>query len=311
MKNKTVVVALGGNALGKGLSEQREAVRYTAKIIVDLEEMEYDIVVTHGNGPQVGWIQSAMDTYARMQDGNFEVPLSTSVAMSQGYIGIDLQNAIKYELHRRNIDRKVSTILSQVQVDENDPAFLNPSKPIGSFMTRDEAEGLMAKGICCMEDAGRGWRKCVASPEPVRIRELKTLMTLLEAGHIVITCGGGGIPVADHDGMLDGIDAVIDKDKSSALLAAQIKADRLLILTAVEKVAVHFGTPDQKDLDHITTDEALKLMEEGHFGKGSMLPKIQAAVRYVQAVRGCEAIITRMDLAGKALEGLTGTRITT
>ena len=241
MEKKKVVIALGGNALGKDVEEQKEAVAKTAKVIVDLAQQGLDIIVTHGNGPQVGMIQNAMDNLVVMHENYKQVPLPTSVAMSQGYIGIDLQNAIKYELYSRNIEGKVSTILSQVEVDKNDPAFENPTKPIGRFLTKEEAEENEANGVRCMEDAGRGYRVVVASPMPQRIRELETIKTLVNAGHIVITCGGGGIPVISENGKLVGVNAVIDKDNASSLLAAQLGADYLVILTAVEKVAINFG----------------------------------------------------------------------
>ena len=215
MKKKKVVIALGGNALGKNVEEQKEAVAKTAKVIVDLASQGLDIIITHGNGPQVGMIQDAMDSLVVQHENYKQVPLPTCVAMSQGYIGIDLQNAIKYELYSRGIDGKVSTILSQVEVDEQDPAFQNPTKPIGRFLTKEEAEKNMAHGISCMEDAGRGYRIVVPSPMPKRIRELETIRTLVQAGHIVITCGGGGIPVVSRNGRLEGVNAVIDKDNAS------------------------------------------------------------------------------------------------
>ncbi|MDE6830521.1 MAG: carbamate kinase, partial [Lachnospiraceae bacterium] len=257
MEKKKVVIALGGNALGKDIEEQKEAVAKTAKVIVDLAEQGLDIIVTHGNGTQVGMIQNAMDNLIVMQQNYKQVPLPTSVAMSQGYIGIDLQNAIKYELLSRNIDGKVSTILSQVEVDKDDPAFENPTKPIGRFLTKEEADENEANGIRCMEDAGRGYRIVVASPMPKRIRELQTIKTLVDAGHIVITCGGGGIPVvSDEDGRLVGVNAVIDKDNASSLLASQLGADHLVILTAVEKVAINWGKENQEWLSDLTVEQA-------------------------------------------------------
>ena len=256
MEKKKVVIALGGNALGKDVEEQKEAVAKTAKVIVDLAQQGLDIIVTHGNGPQVGMIQNAMDNLVVMHENYKQVPLPTSVAMSQGYIGIDLQNAIKYELYSRNIDGKVSTILSQVEVDKNDPAFENPTKPIGRFLTKEEAEENEANGVRCMEDAGRGYRVVVASPMPQRIRELETIKTLVNAGHIVITCGGGGIPVISENGKLVGVNAVIDKDNASSLLAAQLGADYLVILTAVEKVAINFGKENQEWLSDLTVEQA-------------------------------------------------------
>lgn len=309
MDKKTVVIALGGNALGENLQEQKKAVEKTAGVIVDLVEAGAELVITHGNGPQVGMIQDAMDSHTQREEEGGEVPLPTSVAMSQGYIGIDLQNAIKYELYRRNIDKKVSTILSQVEVEKDDPAFKNPTKPIGRFLSKEEAEKFEAAGLCCMEDAGRGYRVVVASPMPKKIRELLTIRTLLDAGHIVITCGGGGIPVINDNGKLTGVNAVIDKDNASSLLAKELGADRLIILTAVEKVAVNFGKPDQKWLDAMSLAEAEKYMEEGQFAKGSMLPKVEAAAAFVSSGEGREALITLLEKAADGIAGKTGTRI--
>lgn len=308
MEQRTVVIALGGNALGNNVAEQKAAVAGTARVIVDLAADGYALVITHGNGPQVGMIQDAMDAAAAKGDG--PIPLPYSVAMSQGYIGIDLQNAIKDELARRGMDKKVSTILSQVEVDPKDPAFDHPSKPIGKFMGEEQAKTKAAQGIDVIEDAGRGWREVVASPKPKRIRELLTIKTLLSAGHIVITCGGGGIPVICKDGRLEGVNAVIDKDGVSALLAEKLDADELVILTAVEKVAVHFGKPDQKWLSTLSTDEAKKYMAAGEFAPGSMLPKVEAAVRFAESGPGRKSLITLLDKAEDGLAGKTGTVIT-
>ena len=310
MDKKKVVIALGGNALGKDIEEQKEAVAKTAKVIVDLAHQGLDIIVTHGNGPQVGMIQNAMDNLIVMQQNYKQVPLPTSVAMSQGYIGIDLQNAIKYELLSRNIDGKVSTILSQVEVDPKDPAFDNPTKPIGRFLTKEEAEENEANGIRCMEDAGRGYRIVVASPMPKRIRELETIKTLVGAGHIVITCGGGGIPViSDEDGRLVGVNAVIDKDNASSLLAAQLGADHLVILTAVEKVAVNWGKENQEWLSDLTVEQAKEYIAQEQFAKGSMLPKVEAAIRFAESGEGRHALITLLDKAAAGIAGETGTVI--
>ena len=309
MKKKKVVIALGGNALGKNVEEQKEAVAKTAKVIVDLASQGLDIIITHGNGPQVGMIQDAMDSLMVQHENYKQVPLPTCVAMSQGYIGIDLQNAIKYELYSRGIDGKVSTILSQVEVDEQDPAFQNPTKPIGRFLTKEEAEKNMAHGITCMEDAGRGYRIVVPSPMPKRIRELETIRTLVQAGHIVITCGGGGIPVVSRNGRLEGVNAVIDKDNASSLLAEKLDADYLVILTAVEKAAIHFGKEDQQWLSDLTVEEAEKYMEQGEFAKGSMLPKIEAAVRFARSGEGRRTLITLLDKAAEGIAGKTGTMI--
>ena len=238
-----------------------------------------------------------------------QVPLPTSVAMSQGYIGIDLQNAIKYELYSRNIEGKVSTILSQVEVDKNDPAFENPTKPIGRFLSKEEAEENEANGVRCMEDAGRGYRVVVASPMPQRIRELETIKTLVNAGHIVITCGGGGIPVISENGKLVGVNAVIDKDNASSLLAAQLGADYLVILTAVEKVAINFGKENQEWLSDLTVEQAKEYIAEEQFAKGSMLPKIEAAIRFAESGEGRRTLITLLDKAAEGIAGKTGTVI--
>ena len=309
MEKKKVVIALGGNALGKDVEEQKEAVAKTAKVIVDLAQQGLDIIVTHGNGPQVGMIQNVMDNLVVMHENYKQVPLPTSVAMSQGYIGIDLQNAIKYELYSRNIDGKVSTILSQVEVDKNDPAFENPTKPIGRFLTKEEAEENEANGVRCMEDAGRGYRVVVASPMPQRIRELETIKTLVNAGHIVITCGGGGIPVISENGKLVGVNAVIDKDNASSLLAAQLGADYLVILTAVEKVAINFGKENQEWLSDLTVEQAKEYIAEEQFAKGSMLPKIEAAIRFAESGEGRRTLITLLDKAAEGIAGKTGTVI--
>ena len=309
MEKKKVVIALGGNALGKDVVEQKEAVAKTAKVIVDLAQQGLDIIVTHGNGPQVGMIQNAMDNLVVMHENYKQVPLPTSVAMSQGYIGIDLQNAIKYELYSRNIDGKVSTILSQVEVDKDDPAFANPTKPIGRFLTKEEAEENEANGVRCMEDAGRGYRVVVASPMPQRIRELETIKTLVGAGHIVITCGGGGIPVISENGKLVGVNAVIDKDNASSLLAAQLGADYLVILTAVEKVAINFGKENQEWLSDLTVEQAKEYIAQDQFAKGSMLPKIEAAIRFAESGEGRRTLITLLDKAAEGIAGKTGTVI--
>ena len=309
MEKKKVVIALGGNALGKDVEEQKEAVAKTAKVFVDLARQGLDFIVTHGNGPQVGMIQNAMDNLVVMHENYKQVPLPTSVAMSQGYIGIDLQNAIKYELYSRNIDGKVSTILSQVEVDKNDPAFENPTKPIGRFLTKEEAEENEANGVRCMEDAGRGYRVVVASPMPQRIRELETIKTLVNAGHIVITCGGGGIPVISENGKLVGVNAVIDKDNASSLLAAQLGADYLVILTAVEKVAINFGKENQEWLSDLTVEQAKEYIAEEQFAKGSMLPKIEAAIRFAESGEGRRTLITLLDKAAEGIAGKTGTVI--
>lgn len=305
-----IVLALGGNALGNTPEKQLSLVKKTAKQIVKIVAEGHQVIVVHGNGPQVGMIQNAMDNLVVMSDNYKQIPLPTSVAMSQGYIGIDLQNAIKYELLARNIDGKVSTILSQVEVDINDPAFENPTKPIGRFMTKEEAEENEKNGIRCMEDAGRGYRIVVASPMPKRIRELETIKTLVGAGHIVITCGGGGIPVvSDENGKLVGVNAVIDKDNASSLLAAELGADHLVILTAVEKVAINWGKENQEWLSDLTIDQAKEYIAQEQFAKGSMLPKVEAAIRFAESGEGRHALITLLDKAADGIAGKTGTVI--
>ena len=304
-----LVIALGGNALGKDIEEQKIAVAKTAEVIVDLAQQGLEIVITHGNGPQVGMIQDAMDNVVVRYKIYKQVPLPSSIAMSQGYIGLDLQNAIKYELRRRGMDIKVSTILSQVEVDKNDPAFQRPTKPIGRFMTKEEAEVNEAHGIPCMEDAGRGYRIVVASPMPKRIRELLTIKTLLAAGHIVIACGGGGMPVIEEDGKLTGVNAVVDKDNVSCLLAQNLDADRLIILTAVEHAALNYRKENQVWLSDVSVEEAKKYVAEGHFAPGSMLPKVEASIRFAESKEGRRALITLLDKAADGLAGKTGTVI--
>ena len=308
---KRIVIALGGNALGKSLSEQMAAVKHTAEAIADLIEDGHQVVVAHGNGPQVGMIQNAFAAYHRQETQSDVMPLSVCVAMSQGYIGYDLQNALKTELLDRGIQKGVATVLTQVVVDQDDPAFQNPTKPIGSFLTKEEAEALVReKGYQVAEDAGRGWRRVVASPQPLAVVELSTIQALMDAGSVAIACGGGGIPVFLQDRHhLKGAPAVIDKDLASELLAELLDADILIILTAVEKVAVNFGKPDQQWLDRLTPAEALVYAEEGQFAPGSMLPKVQAAVKFAQSKPGRAALITLLERAIDGIRGKTGTLI--
>ena len=307
---KRIVIALGGNALGKNLPEQMEAVQHTARAIVDLIEQGNEVIVVHGNGPQVGMIANAMTELTRSDPQKYiPCPLSVCGAMSQGYIGYDLQNALREEMERRGITRGVATVLTQVEVDPEDPAFKNPTKPIGSFMTEDEAEQLKRdRGYDFVEDSGRGYRRVVASPKPRRIVELDTISSLVAADHVVIACGGGGIPVlptGNHH--LKGAAAVIDKDFAAELLAESLDADYLVILTAVEKVAVNFGKPDQQWLDELTPETAGKYADEGQFAPGSMLPKVQAAVKFAVSKPGRSALITLLDRAADGIAGKTGT----
>ena len=311
MKKKRIVIALGGNALGNTLPEQMEAVKVTAKAIVDLLEDGCEVIVAHGNGPQVGMINNAMSALSREDSKQPVVPLSVCVAMSQAYIGYDLQNALREELFNRNIhDVPVTTMITQVRVDEDDPAFLNPSKPIGQFMSLEQAMTLGEQyGYVVKEDAGRGYRRVVASPKPAEIIEIDAIRSLVDAGQLVIACGGGGIPVIKKGNHLKGASAVIDKDFASELLAEDLDADFLIILTAVEKAAVNFGKPDQKWLSDISIAEAERYIEEGHFAPGSMLPKVQAAVKFASSKEGRTALITLLEKASEGISGKTGTRI--
>ena len=307
---KRIVIALGGNALGKNLPEQMAAVKHTARAIVDLIEEGHQVVVAHGNGPQVGMINTAMTTLSREDPTHPMAPMSVCTAMSQGYIGYDLQNSLREELLDRGITKPVATILTQVEVDPADPAFQHPTKPIGTFMTEAEAEEMRRRGNAVMEDAGRGWRRCVASPLPKSIIEIDTIRTLMDAGQVVVACGGGGIPVYKTDGHhLKGAGAVIDKDFASELLAEALDADTLIILTAVEKVAVNFGKPNQQWLDHLTPEEARKYETEGQFAPGSMLPKVQAAVKFAESKSGRTALITLLEKAKDGIAGRTGTAV--
>ena len=310
---KRVVIALGGNALGNNLPEQMIAVKQTARAIVDLIEEGHEVIIAHGNGPQVGMIQKAMAELTRSEPEKYiPCPLSVCVAMSQAYIGYDLQNALREELLDRGIHKGVTTVLTQVEVDPKDPAFQHPTKPIGSFMTEEEAQRMVKeRGYDVMEDAGRGWRRVVASPKPVSVVELDTIQSLVDCGHVVIACGGGGIPVFATEGHhLKGAAAVIDKDFASEKLAELLDADYLIILTAVEKAAINFGKPEQKWLDTISVAEAKQYCDEGHFAPGSMLPKVQAAMEFAASKPGRRALITLLEKARDGIEGRTGTVIT-
>ena len=309
---KRIVIALGGNALGKNLPEQMIASRATAAAITDLIAEGHEVVIAHGNGPQVGMIQNAMTELVRSDPEKYiPCPLSVCVAMSQGYIGYDLQNALREAMLDRGIDKGVATVLTQVEVDPDDPAFLHPTKPIGAFMTKEEAEALVKeRDYDVMEDAGRGYRRVVASPRPVSIVEIGTISSLVESDHVVVACGGGGIPVFKTEGHhLKGAAAVVDKDFAAAKLAEQLNADMLLILTAVEKVAIRYGKPDELGLDEITASEARKYIEDGEFAPGSMLPKVEAALEFVESGSGRTALITHLLKALDGIGGRTGTRI--
>ena len=308
---KKIVIALGGNALGNNLPEQMVAVKTTAKAIVDLVEDGNEVVVVHGNGPQVGVINNAMGEFASEHNED-PTPLSVCVAMSQAYIGYDIQNALREEfLNRGGKVPPVVTVVTQVRVDKDDPAFQNPTKPIGRFMTKEEAEAEAQKrGWNIKEDAGRGYRRGVASPKPKEIVELSAIKAMSDAGELVICCGGGGIPVVSEGKHLAGAAAVIDKDFAAALLAESLEADMLIILTAVEKVAIRYGKPDQEWLTDLSVEEAQKYADQGEFAPGSMLPKVQAAIQFASAKKGNEAMITLLEKAREALQGKTGTKIT-
>ena len=309
---KRIVVALGGNALGNTPEEQLELVRHTAKTIVDLAQDGYEVIVGHGNGPQVGMINLAME-FSCTKGGNTPyMPFPECGAMSQGYIGYHLQQAIQQELKARGVDKECAAIVTQVVVDENDPGFAKPTKPVGSFYTKEEADKIAAeKGFTFVEDAGRGYRRVVPSPIPQRIGELKVVEQLVKAGDIVITVGGGGIPVVETEQGLKGVAAVIDKDRSSALLAQSIGADMLIILTAVDRVCINYNKPDQKELPTMTLEEAEKYIEEKQFAPGSMLPKVQSCMEFVKNnTHGGTALITSLQKAKVALQGETGTIIT-
>lgn len=312
---KLAVLAIGGNSLIKDkqhetVEDQYKAVCETAKHIVGMVEQGFDVVVTHGNGPQVGFILRRSEIAYKVE-GIHPVPLVNCGADTQGSIGYQIQQALDNEFMRRNIKKKAATVVTQVVVDKNDPAFKNPSKPIGTFYTKEEAEKLQKEhpDWVIINDAGRGYRRVVPSPMPKEIVEQEAIELLVKSGFSVIGVGGGGIPVIRNEkGELEGIDAVIDKDNASSLLAINIKADIFIISTAVEKVYLNFNKPNQKALDKITVAEAKKYIEEGHFAKGSMLPKIQAVIRFLEA-GGKEAIITNPESLEKALKGETGTHI--
>lgn len=307
-----VVVALGGNALQKKGAEatagaQLDIVRQSVSYLVDLMEKGHEVVIAHGNGPQVGRIVIQNETAKHMTPA---MPLDVCDGMSQGMIGYHIEQALDDELERREMDLPVACIVTQVLVDEHDEAFTNPTKPIGPFYTEEEAKQLMAQGYNMKEDSGRGYRRVVASPDPKRIIELKSIKSLVDAGHVIITVGGGGIPVAKGaDGYLKGVPAVIDKDLASEKLAEDIQADILLILTSVDGVYLHFGTDQERKLSQMTVAEGKGFIEEGHFAPGSMLPKVKAALRFADSKEGRVAIIASLEGAGKALSGESGTTI--
>lgn len=303
-----VVVALGGNALGKSPAEQLELVKNTASSLIGLISAGNEVVISHGNGPQVGQINLGM-SYAAEHGQSAAFPFPECGAMSQGYIGYHLQQSLQNELRKRGMTKDVATIVTQIVVDPADTAFQNPTKPIGAFYTKEEADSIAEdKGYIFKEDAGRGWRQVVPSPTPKRIVELNSIKTLIEANELVIA-GGGGVPVVETEEGLKGVPAVIDKDRSSALLADNVGADKLIILTAVDYVAINFNKPEQKNLEDISVEEAKKYIDEGQFAAGSMLPKVQACMSFVEGHPEREAIITSLSGLDAALAGQLGTVI--
>lgn len=308
---KRIVIALGGNALGNTPQEQLELVKHTAACIVDMVAEGNNVIVTHGNGPQVGMINNAFAFASQHDEKTPEMPFPEAGAMSQGYIGYQLSQAILNELRRRGIMRSTANVVTQTVVYPDDPAFQNPTKPVGAFLTEEEAKAKAAEtGYTFKEDAGRGWRQVVASPKPRRIVESDAIQDLFDDGYIVVCTGGGGVPVFERNDTYEGVPAVIDKDRSAALLAGEANADMLVILTAVDRVCINFNKPDQQELASMTIAEAEKYMEEGQFAKGSMLPKVEACLSFVKANPNGKALITSLERAKEALAGETGTVIT-
>lgn len=310
MNTKRIVVALGHSALGKTFPEQKENVKKAANAIADLVEAKYEIVITHSNGPQIGMIHSAMTEYSRLEPSNTVAPMSICSAMSQGYIGYDLQNEIRTELLNRGIYKPVSTLITQVRVDPFDAAFTHPDKVIGRYMTEEEAKAEEKKGNHVIKTEGKGYRRIIASPRPMEIYELDAIKALMDAQQIVIAAGGGGIPVLQQGTRLKGASAVIEKDITSACLAEQLDADVLLLLTGVEKVALNYGSPSETPLDSMTVEEATRYIDEKQFSSGAMLPKVEAAVSFASSNKDRKAIITSIDTALAGLTGKTGTLIT-
>lgn len=306
---KRVVVALGHRALGTTLPEQKEAVKHSARTIAGLIEAGYQVAITHSNAPQVGMIHTAMNEFGRAHQDYTAAPMSVCSAMSQGYIGYDLQNGIREELLNRGIYRTVSTILTQVVVDPYDEAFYTPNKVLGRYMTAEEANEERKKGNYVVEEPGKGFRRVVSAPNPVSIVEIDAIKALMDAGQVVIACGGGGIPVLQQDNHLKGASAVIEKDLAAGRMAEEIDADELIILTSVEKVKIHIGRPEEEELGQITVEQAKEYMDEGHFGKYNMLPKFRASVDFIEKREGRCALITSFDRLDAALKGKTGTII--
>lgn len=310
MNKKKTVVSLGHNALGYTTTEQRSAVKVTARALADLVESGCQLTITHSNGPQISMIHKAMTELRRIYLDYTPAPMCVCSAMSQGYVGYDIQNALKAELLGRGISKTVSTILTQVTVDPYDEAFYEPTKLIGRYMSADDAEIEIKKGNYVHEEPGKGFRRIIAAPKPIEIVELEAIRTLAEADQIVIACGGGGIPVIEQQHALKGASAVIEKDAIAGKLAADLKADQLIILTAVPCVYQNYGKEDQKAISTLTVNESEKMIAEGEFGKGTMLPKIEAAITYLSANRNGSVLITSLESVADALRGKAGTVIT-
>lgn len=306
---KRVVVALGHRALGTTLPEQQEAVKRSAGVIADLIEEGYQVAITHSNAPQLGMIHTALNEFGKSHTDYTQAPMSVCSAMSQGYIGYDLQNAIRTELLNRGIFRTVSTILTQVTVDPYDEAFYTPTKVLGRYMSAEDAAEERKKGNYVVEEPGKGFRRVVSAPNPVSIVEIEAIKALVNADQVVIACGGGGIPVLEQDHRLKGASAVIEKDLTAGKLAEELDADELIILTSVEKVCINLGKENEEQLGEITVEEAKQYMEEGHFGVYNMLPKFRASVEFIEKREGREAIITSYDKLMEGLRGKTGTII--
>lgn len=307
MDRKKVVAALGHKALGTTLPEQMKAVKEAAKAIADLVEEGCQVVISHSNAPQVGMIHTALNEFGKEHEDYTFAPMSVCSAMSQGYIGYDLQNAIREELLNRGIYRTVSTILTQVIVDPYDEAFYTPTKILGRYMNVEEAGEERKKGNYVVEEPGKGYRRIVSAPNPVSIVEIDAVRALLDADQIVIACGGGGIPVLQQDHHLKGASAVIEKDLIAGKMAEEIDADELIILTSVEKVKINLGRPEEEALGEISVEEAKKYMEEGHFGEYNMLPKLSASVEFIRKRKGRRAVITSFECLKDALKGRNGT----
>lgn len=309
MAKKRIVMALGHHALGTNLPEQKAAVAKTSKVIADFIQQGWQIAVVHSNAPQVGMIHTAMNEFSQRHEGYTACPMSVCSAMSQGYIGYDLQNGIRSELVRRGIYKPVSTVLTQVMVDPYHDSFYNPIKKVGRIMTRDEADAEEAKGNYVTEIPGKGWQRIVSAPEPVAIVEIDAIRALLDADQIVIACGGGGIPVLEQGSNLKGASAVIEKDLASGLLAREVDADVLMIMTSVDNVTLNHGTPEEKPIAHMTIAEAEEYIAQGHFEFASMLPKVAASVSFIKAGKGRSAIITSLEKAEDSVDGKAGTVI--